>query len=450
MVKNKHKCNKHNALTILSLLVVAISVSACGTSVGKRLSKLVGLEEKIVITGKREAVIQTEDDPNVTNRGSVKKIANIPRAIKNKNWTQPGGVPSNAPHNLVLPPNVKEIWRGIAGTGTDSYGRVMASPIVVDGIIYTLDSRATIAAFNAETGQKIWQKSLLDPNLDPEGMFGGGLASDGKKIFAAIASGHVIALNQKTGSEIWRTNIGNLIRTSPTVSTGKLFVVPTSNEVHAINTKNGNIEWTFQGIEEKTSLINNASPAIQDGIVVAPSTSGEVVAIKQSNGEPIWSDILSTVTTQGRAINLNTIAAKPVIDRGQVFAIAHSGYMIAFDLTTGERLWTKTLSSSQTPWVVGNYVFIISERQTIIALNRNSGDILWEKELPISFFWNGPVFAGDRLILVNSEGRVVSISIKTGEVSEEYNIGDTVYVSPIIANGTAYIITDSAEIIALR
>ena len=70
------------------------------------------------------------------------------------------------------------------------------------------------------------------------------------------------------------------------------------------------------------------------------------------------------------------------------------------------------------------------------------------KEDPI--FFSGPVLAGDRLLLVSSLGEVVSISPYTGEVLGKITVSGAVRVSPVVANQTVYILTDRAELIALR
>ena len=64
--------------------------------------------------------------------------------------------------------------------------------------------------------------------------------------------------------------------------------------------------------------------------------------------------------------------------------------------------------------------------------------------------WVGPLLAGNRLILLSSHGRLVSVSPYTGAVLQEIKIGAGVFVSPIVANDTLYILNNKGNLIALR
>jgi outer membrane protein assembly factor BamB len=60
------------------------------------------------------------------------------------------------------------------------------------------------------------------------------------------------------------------------------------------------------------------------------------------------------------------------------------------------------------------------------------------------------VLGGGRLLVVSSEGKLASVSAQTGQVLGTVDIGDKLYIAPIIANGTVYLLTDSATLIAMR
>ena len=64
--------------------------------------------------------------------------------------------------------------------------------------------------------------------------------------------------------------------------------------------------------------------------------------------------------------------------------------------------------------------------------------------------WSGPVLVSDRLILVSSTGQAVSISPYTGGMLGQLDIPDGTYIAPVVADGTLYILTNEAELVALR
>ena len=157
---------------------------------------------------------------------------------------------------------------------------------------------------------------------------------------------------------------------------------------------------------------------------------------------------------------LDDIAGRPVVDRDLVFAISHSGVMAAIQLDTGERQWTRDLGGIQTPWVAGDYVFVLTTDAQLMCLTRKEGKVRWLHQLPRwtdpsdtsskPIVWSGPVLASDRLILVSSDGYAQSISPYSGQLLGRMEIPDGAYIAPVVANDTLYILTNDAELVALR
>ncbi len=139
--------------------------------------------------------------------------------------------------------------------------------------------------------------------------------------------------------------------------------------------------------------------------------------------------------------------------------MSQSGVLAAFDIRTGQRLWSEPAGGIHMPWVAGDYLFIMTNDGQLACLSRTDGATIWLKELPQykrperrrgRIVWAGPVLAGGRLLLASSEGRLLSLSPETGETLDEMRIGDDVFIPPIVANETVYVLTDEATLIAYR
>jgi outer membrane protein assembly factor BamB len=133
--------------------------------------------------------------------------------------------------------------------------------------------------------------------------------------------------------------------------------------------------------------------------------------------------------------------------------------MVSIDLRTGERVWSQEIGGVQMPWVAGAFVYVLTTENDLVCLSRREGRIRWVRRLrrfkdpedrrgPIS--WFGPVLAGDRLILVSSDAKAVSISPYTGEILGTIKLSDPASVAPVVAEETLYILTDDARIVAWR
>jgi len=428
-------------------ILLAAGLGGCSGAAEKLLEPFQGKDNK-VLPGVRESVLAPNDQQASQSTASEPVV--IPAAVSNASWSQPGGVPSNAFHNLALAPQLSRVFSVSAGAGSDGDGRLTASPIVVGGRVYVLDSQAKVRAFSADRGAPAWSTSLVPEKRKGAGAYGGGLASDGSRIYATTAFGEVLALDAGSGAIAWRKPVDAPIRAAPTVSDGLVFVVTVSNDVLALSTADGSQRWRYQGTGERAATIASSSPAVANGYVVVPSTSGEITAFRAADGQPVWSDPLTTGDPTSSLANLNDVAGRPVIADGQVYAIAHAGRMAAFLLSNGEQAWSQDASGTQTPWVAGGYIFVISGRDSLVAISRSSGGIKWTQKLPGGGVWAGPVLGGGRLIALSSNGTLASLSPQTGEVLGTMDVGSGFYIAPVIANGMIYLLSDGGNLIAMR
>ena len=101
----------------------------------------------------------------------------------------------------------------------------------------------------------------------------------------------------------------------------------------------------------------------------------------------------------------------------------------------------------------------MTDEARLLCVARATGKIRWisklkrynneeKKKGPIS--WYGPVLAGGRLIVANSQGAVWSVAPEEGNATEVFDLKSDVSLAPIVANNTLYILDDSGRISAFR
>jgi outer membrane protein assembly factor BamB len=401
----------------------------------------------------------------------------LPPPYRNDDWANPGGYATNALYHLEAKGPLRQIWTQQAGKGSDSDSRLTAPPIVAGGAVYVLDAESHVFAFNADTGRPLWDRSVAptgksnfwndatlglfgaNTSVDPTKGAGGGLACDEGKLFVTTGFGDVIALDPKTGRKLWTTNLGVPIINAPVANGGRVFVSSQDNHFYALAQTDGRELWDHRGIEESAGILESTSAAVAGEFVIAPYTSGELYALRVQNGRPAWNDTLTSSGGVTALSELDDIAGRPVVDRDLVIAISHSGVMAAIGLNSGDRQWSRDVGGIQTPWVAGDYVYVLSSEEQVICLTRKDGRVKWTHQLtrwedptdksdPV--VWAGPVLVSDRLILVSSEGYAVSLSPYTGDLMGRIEIPSSAYIAPVVANDTLYIWTNDAELVALR
>jgi outer membrane protein assembly factor BamB len=416
------------------------------------------------LPGKRISVMPSQEKIASELADASTPIA-LPPARLNDSWAQPGGEPTNAPGHLELPTSLRQDWSADAGTGSSKVGRITASPIVYDGRVYTLDANGTVSAFALSGGSAAWHASL-EPTVENKGSsfnagnlfslggsdgggYGGGLAADGGRIYAASGYGAVIALDPGSGKRVWEKNVGAPVRASPTAYADRVFLVTTEGRFMCLAGADGTELWSVRGLPQQASLGLNASPAVDGEIVVVPYPSGDVVALSIVDGSPVWSENLSRTRTTSQLAAMSD-AARPAIDGGVVYAVGHGGRMVATQAKSGERLWSLNVPGTQTPWVAGESVFVVDTSGQLMALSRRDGKVQWTAQLSGSRTWSGPTLAGNVLWLASNTGKLVGVEAQTGRVVGEQDLGDPVYIAPVVAQNRMFVLTDYAKLISLN
>ena len=183
------------------------------------------------------------------------------------------------------------------------------------------------------------------------------------------------------------------------------------------------------------------------------------MALRVQNGSVAWSDNLSPAVRVGGLSTLPDIQALPILDKGLVIALSFGGRMAAIDERTGQRIWQRDVSGADTPWVAGNHLFLTSSANELIALGRDSGAIRWVKPLAsyvdkdesgTAMDWNGPVFAGGRLIVTGPKGMILEVDPLDGHLLRRLNTGKAIAATPIIAQGTLLLLHNDGTLAAYR
>jgi outer membrane protein assembly factor BamB len=395
-----------------------------------------------------------EPDPRLAELNVV-----LPPPVRNRAWPQAGGGPTHAMQHLAAADTIDVAWRASAGAGSGGGSRLLAGPVVANGTVFVVDADGEIAAFGAADGRRVWRAAPED--LEPSDRLQGGAAAfaDGR-LFVSTGHGVVVALDAATGAELWRRALRAPIRAAPTAIDGRVLVPTADSQLFALDGDTGDILWQHAGQFEQAGILGGASPAAVGDTVIAAYASGEVAALSLESGQPLWGE---TVLRPRRTLaigSITDIVGDPVIDAGRVVVAGASGEMAAFDLARGGREWTADVTSTQTPWVAGNFIYALTERNELVAMLQQGGRIRWVSPLaelvdpddPDSrrVRWTGPVLVSDRLLLASSEGEVVSVSPYTGEVLGKASLPGPVSVPPAVADGIVYFLTDGGELVAYR
>ena len=117
------------------------------------------------------------------------------------------------------------------------------------------------------------------------------------------------------------------------------------------------------------------------------------------------------------------------------------------------------MAAADTPWVLGDWVFLLTTGAELACLGREDGRVRWIRSLgrfkneekrrdPIN--WATPVLAGGRLLVGNSNAELVEIDPADGEIAGRVKLPDGVVLQPAVAGGVLYVLCEDATVAAIQ
>jgi len=162
--------------------------------------------------------------------------------------------------NQITPQNVRDLelkWVFQAR----SLEKFEATPLVIDGVMYTVQPPNDIVAIDAATGRVFWVYSHQPSQLARLccGRVNRGLGILGNTLFMGTIDGHLIAVDSKSGRLVWdvtlaRPEAGYSLTLAPLVVKDKVIVGPSGGEygirgfLAAFDAKTGKQIWRFNTI----------------------------------------------------------------------------------------------------------------------------------------------------------------------------------------------------------
>lgn len=446
---------------------LAMTVASCGT-VRRALPFGLGRSDDAQATasaGQRISVLEFEQQlaPSAALSG---RDFFLPGPQSVTAWPQPGGNAENAIEHVIAAPAFNVAWTRKIGEGSARTRQVTSPVVAADNRVFVLDGESTVSAVDAGTGQILWQVNVRPEGRERAG-FGGGVAVGEGKVFVTSGYRVMTALDAATGAVVWSQAVDVPLHGAPTVQAGRVYAIDVDNQMIAFNTANGQQAWSYRGLPETARVLRASSPAVTGDTVIAPFSSGEVVALRATNGQAVWQQVLSRTSRTSALSEIRDIAGRPVVSRGFVYAISHSGVMSALEVRSGQPKWQLPIAGVNAPLPAGDVVYVVSKNGELTTVSRDNGQVYWTRDLNegrarkeggfLGFFdrevtpiWSGPILASNRLILVNSYGEAVAFDPKTGAAQSTIKLGAPAYIAPAAYNGALYVLTDNGELVSIR
>lgn len=415
-------------------------------------------ERRQNIPGERRTVLQAASRTLTADPALSGTPVDLPPPATRDSWPQAGGNAAHSGGNPALGTTLTEIWRADFGTGSGYRRRITAPPIAADGTAFNIDAYGMATGISLDRGARRWRRDT-SPENESSGYVGGGAAFDGGTLYIASGMAEIMALDPGTGDIKWRQRMPAPARGAPSVADGRIFVPTVDNHLLALSTEDGRRLWTHRAQSVTSVPLGLPTPAVESDIVVAGFGSGELSALRTNDGRLVWSETLASAN-RGALSEVSGIHAMPVISEGRVVALGMGGLTICIDLRSGRRIWEREVGGTESAWMAGNWVFLVTSEEQLACLGRDDGRVRWVTDLrpaqqsgrraPPRATWCPPMLAGSKLYIAGSGAELLTVDPGTGEIQARRGLPSGVSLPPAVIGDLMLVSTNNGTLVALR
>jgi len=216
-----------------------------------------------------------------------------------------------------------------------------------------------------------------------------------------------------------------------------------------------------------------AGTASNDGVLYVGTRDGNVVAVNSSNGDVEWSHTI-TIPSSGMSCGQTSapaaIYSTPVVDGDMVYIGSYSGKVLALNTLArsqdllfpqkryGEWEWDCPRTNKGSNAIVADLamsedaIYVTSSNGKVYSLDKEFGDSNW-KEPPVldAKLWTSPLIQGDTIYVSTFDGHIHTLSAETGDLLPWAFESEVGFVSsPVIYEDTIFVGSFDNNLCAIR
>ena len=269
-----------------------------------------------------------------------------------------------------------------------------AQPVVSDGYVYVGDLANNFHKLDAETGEAQWTFT------EAKGFYMGQAAVDDGIVYAPSNDGRLYALDAD-GSLLWTFETGHYIWAQPQLSEDAVYVGSMDHYVYAIS-KDGEELWSA---EMEGAVVGSPQLSDDGDLLFVGSIGGKMAALDTRNGQPAW--------TYDGGGSVNSIWGKPLLVDGTLYFADSSGQLFALNAEDGTPIWQTEFDGG----VVGGITaiadgLVLATNEGLVKAYNFDGSPKWEATLEGESFQE-PVANQDMLVAgtINGESLLYGFNL---------------------------------------
>ena len=204
----------------------------------------------------------------------------------------------------------------------DDNAAIYTAAQVVDNTLYYGNSAGEIKAYDIESRELIWRKRFKEPIYSTPTIYN-------DLIIVATLSEGVVALNRKTGKQVWRNRDGNGYIGNGIID-GNYLYIGTNGVMRKIDCLNGKSVWAFNFSDQHPQ----GRATIAEGRLIFGAWDCKLYCVDCQTGSELWR---WTNGSKNRLYSPGHII--PRVANGRVMIVAPDRYITNINLATGREIW---------------------------------------------------------------------------------------------------------------
>jgi outer membrane protein assembly factor BamB len=273
-------------------------------------------------------------------------------------------------------------WKFAYPTGyVDDFGKdpgPRATPLIARKHVYTLGAEGKMHCLELASGKKIWDRSLNDDYKAAKGFFGVATSPvvDGDLLLVNVGGrdAGIVALNKKTGKEVWKAGKDAASYSSPVVATidgARHALFLTREGIVSLDPASGNVRFTKHWRSRNNASVNAASPVVVGNEVffsASYDTGAILLTAKKDSFDEIW----------GNDESLSCHYGTPIYHDSKLYGfhgrqdIRPGASLRCIDWKTGKVEWSKERFGCGSMIRAGSLLVILHEDGDLVLVEASS------------------------------------------------------------------------------
>ncbi|OED42296.1 outer membrane protein assembly factor BamB [Chromatiales bacterium (ex Bugula neritina AB1)] len=329
----------------------------------------------------------------------------------------------------------------------DGPGReaVRFTPFVSGQRVFAADASGSVVALSKDNGTRLWTVELKK-------QLTAGIGGDSEYLYTASANGEVFCMLQSDGSILWRAQVSSEVIATPVAGSDYVVVRSIDGKVYALDKGSGSRRWLYTYNVPALSLHGNGKPLVVPNGVIVGLDNGQLVALRGDNGRVIWESALTRDDGRSEIDRLTDLDAAPQVGGSYVYAVNYQGVVAQIEPARGQSLWTTKVSSSAGLAVADNLLVVTDEFDTVWGLRVADGTVAWKQELLSYRRLTAPAISADGVIVIGDyQGYLHLLSSEDGGIIGRLRAGSgQITNQPEIRDGIAYVQGRSGKVSAIK